>query len=517
MEGEVEVTEKKLRQTIYILSDERQGVWSYDPTKGWIDGVALSGHNYLGTISDVSEIKDTSLIGYYVVKKPIYGYDFGIPNVNGDRKVYTWDGNLWKELGKDIIDVLELPTENVDSSKIYRTTEEVEPVIWIAGTMDGEKNSMSFVDFYVMQGINASIPVHLVETIPEADAMEPMDAATFTMPCYVVKSTGVAYICVNSQVVTIGQAMDATDGGWADSSNDIVVSSDGMFIYTIRGGKQTVYGVPNSNTDKKLYQYDGDWKNVNAELKQLNSTNISLNNTVAELNNEMLVKEDKITELTNLTNETEPYANFCKYATVSYYENINELGFSSFTLNDSFTRVNVKVPNFVTRVLNGACRENESIKNIELPENLISIGSYAFKDSKCSTISIPSATEIGSQVFDGCNLYASNDNNEFRLPSNLTTIGYAAFRSAFSKYTYGEAIKHLIIPQGVLRIEDECFASNPSLISVTFEGTPNWFSNSIFDGCENITDIYVPWPESHFSDAPWGATNATIHYNHVIE
>lgn len=35
----------------------------------------------------------------------------------------------------------------------------------------------------------------------------------------------------------------------------------------------------------------------------------------------------------------------------------------------------------------------------------------------------------------------------------------------------------------------------------------------VFMGCKNLTDIYVSWNEGDVSGAPWGATNATIHYN----
>ena len=34
-----------------------------------------------------------------------------------------------------------------------------------------------------------------------------------------------------------------------------------------------------------------------------------------------------------------------------------------------------------------------------------------------------------------------------------------------------------------------------------------------FYNCPNIKDIYVPWAEGEVANAPWGATNATIHYN----
>ena len=45
--------------------------------------------------------------------------------------------------------------------------------------------------------------------------------------------------------------------------------------------------------------------------------------------------------------------------------------------------------------------------------------------------------------------------------------------------------------------------------------TLNSFTSNTFNNCTNITDIYVPWAEGTNvgGDAPWGATNATIHYN----
>lgn len=36
-----------------------------------------------------------------------------------------------------------------------------------------------------------------------------------------------------------------------------------------------------------------------------------------------------------------------------------------------------------------------------------------------------------------------------------------------------------------------------------------------FYGCKNLTDIYVTWSEGEVPNAPWGAYNATIHYNYV--
>ena len=57
------------------------------------------------------------------------------------------------------------------------------------------------------------------------------------------------------------------------------------------------------------------------------------------------------------------------------------------------------------------------------------------------------------------------------------------------------------------------FAYNSNLASVTFKGTPTSIGSNCFTGCNKLLDIYVPWSEGEVTDAPWGATNATVHYN----
>ena len=47
-------------------------------------------------------------------------------------------------------------------------------------------------------------------------------------------------------------------------------------------------------------------------------------------------------------------------------------------------------------------------------------------------------------------------------------------------------------------------SSNPSSLSI---------SSSAFNYTNQLTDIYVSWSEGEVWGAPWGATNATIHYN----
>lgn len=93
------------------------------------------------------------------------------------------------------------------------------------------------------------------------------------------------------------------------------------------------------------------------------------------------------------------------------------------------------------------------------------------------------------------------------LPSGLDNILGSAFQNC--------GLTEVTIPSSVQSIVGKAFANNSALKTVRFLGTPSssGLAATIFDSCPLLTDIYVPWSEGTVSYAPWGATNATIHYN----
>ena len=141
-----------------------------------------------------------------------------------------------------------------------------------------------------------------------------------------------------------------------------------------------------------------------------------------------------------------------------------------------------------------------------------------------TSINFPSGlTEIGSYAFFEC-----NDLNLASLPQSLTKIGKSSFR--FTKisltslpvgvtniwsYTFADCseIKTIEFHENIDIIDMFAFYNCTGLTSVTFKGTPSTIINNAFNKCTNLTNIYVPWAEGAVSGAPWGATNATIHYN----
>ena len=84
--------------------------------------------------------------------------------------------------------------------------------------------------------------------------------------------------------------------------------------------------------------------------------------------------------------------------------------------------------------------------------------------------------------------------------------------SGVSTGIQGSSITSLTIPcnAGFIR---KAFQNCASLTEITFEGRVIEIERDAFSGCTALTDIYVPWAENDVSEAPWGAANATIHYN----
>ena len=158
-----------------------------------------------------------------------------------------------------------------------------------------------------------------------------------------------------------------------------------------------------------------------------------------------------------------------------------------------------------TKIRDSAFSGCTSLAHVSLPEGLTSIGEGAF--SGCTSLALTSLpdglTSIGEGAFYICTSLALTS-----LPDSLTSIGNYTFASCTS-------LALTSLPDGLTSIGEGAFQDCTSLTSIIFKGTPTSISSSAFYGCTNLTDIKVPWAEGAVSDAPWGATNATITYNYT--
>lgn len=116
-------------------------------------------------------------------------------------------------------------------------------------------------------------------------------------------------------------------------------------------------------------------------------------------------------------------------------------------------------------------------------------------------------TVISTSAFEDCwNLQLTT------LPSTVTEIMNNAFRYAYSEYA-PNLPEMLTLPAGLQTIGQNAFYG-VGLKKIRFLGTPTDINRYAFSSSPAITDIYVPWMQTTTvgAVAPWGATNATIHY-----
>lgn len=184
-------------------------------------------------------------------------------------------------------------------------------------------------------------------------------------------------------------------------------------------------------------------------------------------------------------------------------------------------------------------------REIHIPLSLIQIGT-AFKTLP-KTVVVHYAGDLSNWLSinfppnngplssrDGSHLYINNNEllqGDITIPDGITIIPSEAFhklldiadvntnqaqiigRSAFAH----SSVENVVLGSAVTTFDDPFqFSDCTKLRTVRFNSTPTGLESRTFIRSTNLTDIYVPWAEGAVSEAPWGATNATIHYNTPI-
>ena len=209
---------------------------------------------------------------------------------------------------------------------------------------------------------------------------------------------------------------------------------------------------------------------------------------------------DSITEI-----ETLAFADCTKLALASLPNNLARInGHSAFAncVNIALT----ELPTTLVYIGDETFRGCSNMGLSSLPSGLINIGSGAFIG--CSNITLtklPSGIERLQTTFADCTNLALTS-----LPSSLTHIGFETFKNCIN-------LNITEIPENVSVIGENAFYNCEKLTSIAFKGYPEYIDPTAFANCNNLTDIYVPWARDTIptdNNAPWGATNATIHYSY---
>ena len=142
---------------------------------------------------------------------------------------------------------------------------------------------------------------------------------------------------------------------------------------------------------------------------------------------------------------------------------------------------------------------NEFVTDLVIPNNVTSIGNYAFykTQSLVSVVMSDSVLSLGKEVFRDCKNLTS-----VQLSKNITTIEELTFGHSGLKditlheglLTIGKSafcytnISNMVIPRSVTTIDESAFSSCNSLTEVAVLGPTNLVS-SCFAKCKNLTNV----------------------------
>ena len=139
----------------------------------------------------------------------------------------------------------------------------------------------------------------------------------------------------------------------------------------------------------------------------------------------------------------------------------------------------------------------KNLSNINFP-NATSISDNAFQNCiSLKDVSLPNVTSIGHNVFLNCTSLTEVD-----LP-NVTNMGINVFYNCSN-------LEHINLTNAT-NIPSNAFRNCTSLKSISLPSTTG-IGYGTFTGCSNLLDIYLPNASNTYTNAPWGAVNATIHY-----
>lgn len=160
----------------------------------------------------------------------------------------------------------------------------------------------------------------------------------------------------------------------------------------------------------------------------------------------------------------------------------------------------IVLPAGVQSVGASAMAECRSLRTIELPATLTTIGNNAFEYcSRLEEITIPEGvTSIGSEAFSACDSLAT-----ITLPSTLTAIPSNAFSSA-------RALRTLNLAEGLQSIGAYAFSSANKLKQVKLPATLQTIENSAFSGCTSLTEMTLPGSLTYCGNSAFPSSVKTI-------
>ena len=177
-------------------------------------------------------------------------------------------------------------------------------------------------------------------------------------------------------------------------------------------------------------------------------------------------------------------------------------GYGGFSIDDIALNRNLGNVVITANEIKTNAFYNRAITSIVAP-NVTTIRDYAFLSSTIQQIELPKVATFGAQVFKSSWL----QDIKAQAITNIPSYTFDACKSLTNVY----------LPK-VKSIQTYAFRQCSALTSLKLPScTSIANTTTVFGSCPNLRDIYLPNDASTYTGAPWGATNATIHFNTVFD
>ena len=183
------------------------------------------------------------------------------------------------------------------------------------------------------------------------------------------------------------------------------------------------------------------------------------------------------------------FFNLQNLTTLAVPEGITTIGYEAFYYCTNLATVTL--PASLITIESYAFEWCSSLTSITIPVNVTEIADLAFVG--CSSLTSIVAEE-GNTVYDsrnGCNALIETATNKLIvgcsatiIPEDVVTIGSNAFRDC--------TFSSIAIPEGVTTIEDNAFGDCYNLTAITLPGSLNSIGYEAFRSCGSLTSITIP-------------------------
>jgi len=195
---------------------------------------------------------------------------------------------------------------------------------------------------------------------------------------------------------------------------------------------------------------------------------------------------------------TTPYTETASHTAWFYHNgnNTREMDLSDATIDNSeylrqisqYTNIETLIfPKNCENIPDGCCYGNgnsgaSKLKSVTFPENLKTIGRYAFHDTSLTELTLPgSITSVGEYAFYTCK---NLENVEMESLDGACTFGDWVFAAS--------GVKHVTLSEGVDAISAHMFDACGSLESIRIPTTAKKIKTEAFTACASLHKLVIP-------------------------